>query len=59
MPIGLGGCAIAFVGGPLANHILGLDGEEQTIFCAMPVGTVNPDNQEAEEVFYAFIREEF
>ena len=56
--IGLGGCAIASVDGPLANRVFGLDGEEETILYAMPVGTVNPDNQEAEDAFYAFVRQE-
>ena len=56
--IGLGGCAIASVDGPLANRVFGLDGEEETIFYAMPIGTVDPDNQEAEDAFYAFVRQE-
>ena len=56
--IGLGGCAIASVDGPLANRVFGLDGEEETIFYAMPVGTVSPADQEAEDAFYAFVRQE-
>ena len=56
--IGLGGCAIASVDGPRANRVFGLDGEEETIFYAMPVGTVDLDNQEAEDAFYAFVRQE-
>ena len=56
--IGLGGCAIASVDGTLANRVFGLDGEEETIFYAMPVGTVDPDNQEAEDAFYVFVRKE-
>ena len=56
--IGLGGCAIASVDGPLANCVFGLDGEEETIFYAMPVGTVSPADQEAEDAFYAFVRQE-
>jgi len=56
--IGLGGCAIASVDGPLANRVFGLDGEEETIFYAMPVGTVSPADQEAEAAFYAFVRQE-
>ena len=56
--IDLGGCAIAAVDGPLANSMFGLDGEEETIFYAMPVGTVSPANQEAEDAFYAFVRQE-
>ena len=56
--IDLGGCAIASVDGPLANRMFGLDGEEETIFYAMPVRTVNPANQEAEDAFYAFVQQE-
>lgn len=56
--IGLGGCAIASVDGLLANRMFGLDGEEETIFYAMPIGTVNPANQEAEDAFYSFVRQE-
>lgn len=56
--IGLGGCAIAAVAGPEANRAFGIDGEEETIFYAMPVGTVDPEDQEAEDAFYAFVRQE-
>lgn len=56
--IGLGGCAVASVDGPGADRAFGLDGEEETIFYAMPVGTVNPDDREAEDAFYAFVRQE-
>ena len=56
--IRLGGCAIAAVDGPAANLVFGIDGKEETIFYAMPVGTVNPSNQEAEDAFYAFVRQE-
>lgn len=56
--IGLGGCAVAAVDGPTANRAFGLDGEEETIFYAMPVGTVDPADQEQEDAFYAFVRQE-
>ncbi len=56
--IGLGGCAVAAVDGPDANRVFGLDGQEETIFYAMPVGTVKADDQAAEDAFYAFVREE-
>ncbi len=56
--IGLGGCAIAAVDPPAANGQFGLDGEEETVFYAMPVGTVRREDDEAENAFYAFVREE-
>ncbi|MBR1757567.1 MAG: SagB/ThcOx family dehydrogenase [Lachnospiraceae bacterium] len=56
--IGLGGCAIAAVDPPLANEVFGLDGVEETIFYAMPVGTVKAEDKEKEDAFYAFVREE-
>ena len=56
--IGLGGCAVAAVDPPVANEAYGLDGEEETVFYAMPVGTIRPEDQTAEDDFYAFVREE-
>ena len=56
--IGLGGCAIAAIDPYASNKEFGLDGEEETIFYAMPVGTVSPSDQKAEDEFYAFVREE-
>ena len=56
--IGLGGCAVAAVDGPEANRAFGLDGVEETVFYAMPVGTVRPEDCEAEDAFYAFVKHE-
>ena len=56
--IGLGGCAIAAVEPKIANEAFRLDGAEETVFYAMPVGTVSPSDQEAEAAFYAFVRKE-
>ena len=56
--IGLGGCAIAAMDPEKANAVFGLDGKEETIFYAMPVGTVRDEDQAAEDAFYAFVREE-
>ena len=56
--IGLGGCAIAAVDPPAANEAFGLDGEEETVFYAMPVGRIRPEDRDAEEEFYAFVRED-
>ena len=56
--IGLGSCAVAAVDANAADDAFGLDGVEETIFYAMPVGTVAAKDQEAEDAFYAFVREE-
>ena len=56
--IGLGGCAVASVDGPEANRAFGVDGKEESIFYSMPVGTVDPKDMEAEDAFYAFVRQE-
>lgn len=55
--IGLGGCAIAAVDPPVVNEAFGLDGKEETVFYAMPVGKIRPEDQPAEDAFYAFLRE--
>ena len=54
--IGLGGCAIAAVEPKIANKAFRLDGIEETIFYAMPVGTVCQADREAENAFYAFVK---
>ena len=56
--LGLGGCAIAAVDPDPANEALGLDGIEETVFYAMPVGTIQKEDRAAEDAFYAFVREE-
>ena len=56
--IGLGSCAIAAVEPQIANEAFTLDGIEETIFYAMPVGKIRPEDHNAEEEFYAFLREE-
>ncbi len=56
--IGLGGCAIAAVDPGAANSLFGLDGEEESIFYAMPVGRVRSEDQAEEDAFYAFVREQ-
>ena len=56
--IGLGGCAIAAVEPEPSNEAFGLDGEEESIFYAMPVGTVKDEDAGKEADFYAFLKEE-
>ena len=56
--IGLGGCAIAAVDERCANRAFDLDGEEESIFYAMPVGTVRPEDQQKEDEFYTFVKQQ-
>ncbi len=56
--IGLGGCAIGAVVESLCNEKFSLDGEEEFIFYAMPVGTVSEKNRKEEKDFYRFVEEE-
>ena len=56
--IGLGGCAIGAVDGPYCDRRFGLDGEEEFVFYAMPVGTVSEKDEAAEKDFYHFVEVE-
>ena len=56
--IGLGGCAVGAVCGSLADQVFGLDGEEEYIFYAHPVGTISENNNQAELDFYSFVKEQ-
>ena len=55
---GLGGCAVAAVDGACADRVFGLDGMEETIFYAMPVGTVDEKDSDRENDIYAFVKEQ-
>ena len=55
---GLGGCAVGAVEPALCNEAFELDGREESIFYAMPVGTVSAADKGREEDIYAFVREE-
>ncbi|MCR5066688.1 MAG: SagB/ThcOx family dehydrogenase [Erysipelotrichaceae bacterium] len=56
--IGLGGCAVGAVDGPLCDEAFGLDGEEEFVFYCMPAGTVSEDDRQKEKDFYRFVEEE-
>ena len=56
--LGLGGCAVAAVEPDVCNRAFGLDGTEESIFYAMPVGTVRAADKPAEDSFYDFVREQ-
>lgn len=53
--IGHGGCAIAAVNTDVINQQLCLDGEEESAFYAMAVGTVRAKDADAEEPYYKFV----
>ncbi len=55
--LGLGTCAIGAVDEEVGNGLFGLDGTEEYIFYAAPVGTVSDANEEQEQAFYAFLKE--
>ncbi len=56
--IGLGSCAIGAVNGKISNRAFDLDGEEEFIFYAHPVGTFSPDDKQKEDDIYAFVKEQ-
>ena len=56
--IGLGGCAVGAVDGPMCDQKLGLDGEEEFICYCMPVGKISEENRQKEQDFYRFVEEE-
>ncbi|MDO4414064.1 MAG: SagB/ThcOx family dehydrogenase [Erysipelotrichaceae bacterium] len=56
--IHLGGCAIAAVEGRIADEKFGLDGKEESVFYAMPIGTISSSDHQKEQDFYAFVKEQ-
>lgn len=56
--VGLGGCAIAAVDGTVADQAFSYGSEEETIFYSMPVGAISEQDQEEENNFYAFVKEQ-
>lgn len=56
--VGLGGCAIGALEEDACNRAFGLDGQEEFILLAHPVGTVQPRDQQKEADFYAFVKEQ-
>ncbi|MBR0474375.1 MAG: SagB/ThcOx family dehydrogenase [Erysipelotrichaceae bacterium] len=53
----LGGCAIGSVDGKYCDETFGLDGQNESIFYAHPVGTVSLKDSQKEQDFYAFVKE--
>ncbi|MCF0107093.1 MAG: SagB/ThcOx family dehydrogenase [Holdemanella sp.] len=56
--LGLGTCAIAAYDNRICDPLFELDGQEEFIVYTCPVGTISEKNKEAENAFYAFVKEE-
>lgn len=54
----LGTCAIAAADTKIGTEMFSLDGEEEFVFYVAPVGTISEQNEEEEQSFYAFLKEE-
>lgn len=55
--LGLGSCCVGAVDHRYCSEMFGLDGKEEYMQCCVPVGTVDPENEDAEQAFYAFLKE--
>ncbi|MBN2504833.1 MAG: SagB/ThcOx family dehydrogenase [Bacilli bacterium] len=56
--VGLGTCAVGAFERIDCDKIFNLDGEDEFIVLASPVGTVSPKNKDKEDAFYAFLKQE-
>ena len=56
--LGLGTCAVGALDGKIADQVFGLDGEEEYIFYAQPVGTIREKDVQKEKDHYRFVEEE-
>lgn len=56
--IHLGACAIGYIEEDILNRAFDLDGEEEFMFYACPVGTIDTANQDKEDDFYRFVKEQ-
>lgn len=56
--LGLGTCAVGAIDGKIADQVFGLDGEEEYIFYAQPVGTIREKDAQKEKDHYRFVEEE-
>ena len=54
----LGTCAVAAVDTAVSDRMFALDGNEEYIFYAAPVGTVSPVSEKEEAGIYAFLKDE-
>ena len=55
--LGLGSCALGSISEGIANEKFGLDGSEEFILLAHPVGTIKEADRQKELDFYAFVHD--
>ena len=55
---GLGTCTLGAFSHEICNELFRLDGEEEYVVYAAPVGTVRESDRDAEQAFYRFVEEE-
>lgn len=53
-----GVCSIAGVEPKASSELFGLDGTDEFMICAAPVGTISDDNEALEQSIYDFLKEE-
>ena len=56
--LGIGTCAIAAYDQTICDSLFDLDGEEEFIVYAAPVGTISAADQKSEKAFYQFVEDE-
>ena len=56
--LNLGTCGIAAFDNKICDPLFEMDGEEEFTVYTFPVGTISKNDQEKEDAFYAFVREE-
>ena len=56
--LGLGTCGIGAYDQALCDKTFRLDGEEEFVVYAETVGTVKPQDEQAEQAFYSFVKEQ-
>lgn len=56
--LNLGSCAIGSVDGKYCDEMFGLDGKEESIMYAHPVGTISLKDKQKEDDIYRFVHEE-
>ncbi len=56
--LGLGCCAIASFDDQICSDIFGLDGQEEFVVYAVPVGTISEKDKTSENAFYKFVEEQ-
>ena len=56
--LGLGCCAIAAFQHEICNELFDLDGKEEFVVYAVPVGTISEKDKTSEKAFYQFVEDE-